>query len=53
MRYLLAKLADRAREAGIALLAAAALADVMVWVYDSGRADALLERLTEFEEEPE
>jgi hypothetical protein len=43
MRAALLWLGDTARNAAYALLAAAALADVMVWAYDSGRAEALAE----------
>jgi hypothetical protein len=48
-----ASLADRARTLAIALLAAAALADVMVWVYDAGRASALAAGLADFGNAPE
>lgn len=45
MRALLLLIADRARDAGMILLCAAGLAEVMAWVYDSGHADALRDRL--------
>ncbi len=41
MREFAQYLADHARSVAVTLLAAAAVADLMVWVYDLGAADQL------------
>lgn len=41
LRELAVEIADRARYVAFALVAAAALADVAVWLYDLGAADQL------------
>ena len=38
MRVLLAELAENARTVGLGFLVAAALADVLIWAFDSGGA---------------